>query len=181
MRGWPVHHITSLLSTQLKQVPFIHLDREEQVGIKCLAQGLNTQAHTGFELMTLGSWVLNSTAELYTCLYRRVKRWNKDQRSPLNVTSFFEVEGGQKNRTKQNKTKLQNVTSFFGVQGGQKNRTKQNKKQLQNVISFFLVEGGQENRKKQIPFRNIKQTPSYLPLILRFWFFNITFQIYREW
>ena len=48
----------------LSRYPFIHLGREEQARVKCLAQGHNTRAFTGFEPTTLGSWVRNSTAEL---------------------------------------------------------------------------------------------------------------------
>ena len=55
----------SVLPPQDKPVryPFIHLGREKQVRVKCLAQGHNTRAPTGFELITLGSWVRSSTAE----------------------------------------------------------------------------------------------------------------------
>ena len=50
--------------SSLSQYPFIHLGQEEQVRVKCLAQGHDTREQTGFELTILGSWVRSSTAEL---------------------------------------------------------------------------------------------------------------------
>ena len=58
----------------LSRYPFIHLGREEQARVKCLAQGHNTRAFTGFEPTTLGSWVRNSTAELRVPLYFEITR-----------------------------------------------------------------------------------------------------------
>ena len=57
----------------LSRYPFVHLGWEEQVRVKCLAQGHNTGAHTGCELTTLGPWVRSSTAEL------RVPIWHIDK------------------------------------------------------------------------------------------------------
>ena len=45
----------------LSRYPFVHLGREGQDKVRCLAQGQNTRAHTEFELTTLGSWVGSST------------------------------------------------------------------------------------------------------------------------
>ena len=47
----------------LSRYPFIHLGREEQVRVRCLAQGHNTWG-LGFKLKTLRSWVRSTTAEL---------------------------------------------------------------------------------------------------------------------
>ena len=47
MGGSSVLCTTSLLLSNLSRYPFIHLGREEQVRVKCLAQGHNTWANTG--------------------------------------------------------------------------------------------------------------------------------------
>ena len=52
----------------LSRYPFIHLSQEEQIRVKCLAQGHNLQAHTGFKLASLGLWVRSFMAEL--CVLR---------------------------------------------------------------------------------------------------------------
>ena len=57
----------------LSRYPFIHLGREDQPRVKCLAQGHNTRTFTGFEPTTLGSWVRNSTAELRASLFKSKK------------------------------------------------------------------------------------------------------------
>ena len=55
VRRLPVLRTTRTLPSQPKPVPIIHLCREEQVKVKCLAQGHNTWTHTGFELTSLGT------------------------------------------------------------------------------------------------------------------------------
>ena len=58
VRGLLVLSTVSMLPSQPKSVPIytpgLRAGREEQVRVKCLAQGQNTWAHTGFELRSLG-------------------------------------------------------------------------------------------------------------------------------
>ena len=50
----------------LSRYPFIHVGQEEQVRVKCFAQGHNTQAYMGFELTNLSpklyGWAMRASS-----------------------------------------------------------------------------------------------------------------------
>ena len=85
-----VLHTMSLLPSQpANRCPFIHLDREEQVKVKRLAQGHNAHAHTGFELTTLGSWVRSFTVELRVLCFFLESKWLNTFKKLFKIVFFF--------------------------------------------------------------------------------------------
>ena len=143
--GSPVLCTMSLYLPSLSWYQFIHLGWEEQVRVKCLAQGHNTRAHTGLPTQDSNSqpWDHESGAlQLsYVCLIRICI--SLQQKTTKGCTIWFSGGHGSWGRVKR---------IFFAAEGG-KVFFSFFTPQMDEVL-FFSLTGGWIFFIKKLPFRH---------------------------